>query len=409
MIFHYRLVTLIFGICISFLATKEVYSLEDNIRIGILTSPLDSYSKYSLEAKRGSELAVAEFQGKIDGTEVKLIFESKNGFLDNLANRLQRLVKTQQVALIVGPMIGSDSQALKSFAHSNPQITFLNGASASRNLTSTDPAVNIFRFNSDSSQWMAGLGDFAYHNKGYRKVVTLSEGYSFANTQVMAFLSEFCQQGGALTKQIWMPITDKPYSAISEELLEVQADAIFIALSGNDTAHLLKHYWDNGGRAPIITGTTTLSPSLFNAKLENKNLLLGTISAMPMVDSSKVRSWQKFVNAYQEQFGDTTTIPSIFTLNYYINTKAILLALKEAGNEAYRDDPESFREALSELKFETPTGYVSLNENRQAIANNFVVEVTKNDNNPHLGIEVVKVTSKVDQIESKFKSCMPSP
>ena len=147
MIFHYRLVTLIFGICISFLATKEVYSLEDNIRIGILTSPLDSYSKYSLEAKRGSELAVAEFQGKIDGTEVKLIFESKNGFLDNLANRLQRLVKTQQVALIVGPMIGSDSQALKSFAHSNPQITFLNGASASRNLTSTDPAVNIFRFN----------------------------------------------------------------------------------------------------------------------------------------------------------------------------------------------------------------------------------------------------------------------
>lgn len=408
MIFHYRFVTLIFGILISFLATKEVFSLEDNIRIGILTSPLDSYSKFSLEAKRGSELAVAEFQGKIDGTQVKLIFESENNFLENLTTRLQRLVNTQQVDLIVGPMIGSDSQALKAFAHSNPHITFLNGASAARNLTLTNPAVNFFRFTTDSSQWMAGLGQYAYHNKKYRKVVTLSEGYSFANTQVMAFLSEFCQQGGALTKQIWAPITDKPYNAITEELLKVQTDAIFIALSGNDTAHLLKHYWNNGGRVPIITGTTTLNPSLFTAKFENKNLLLGTISATPIADSSKVRSWQKFVNAYQAHFRDKTAIPSLFTLNYYINTKAVLLALKEEGDDAY-EDPESFREALSELEFETPTGYVSLNENRQAIANNFIVEITENYSKPHFAIEVVKITSEADQIDSKLKFCMPPP
>ena len=88
-------------------------------------------------------------------------------------------------------------------------------------------------------------------------------------------------------------------------------------------------------------------------------------------------------------------MPSIFAVNYFINTKAALLALEEADGDLTGDQAK-LREALSELNFNTPQGRVVLDENRQAIANNYVVEVALGDNK-RLRNEVAYVATWVDQ------------
>ena len=80
---------------------------------------------------------------------------------------------------------------------------------------------------------------------------------------------------------------------------------------------------------------------------------------------------------------------------YYINTKAVLLALDQVNGDISGDQAK-FRDALSKLSFDTPTGKVSLDKNRQAIADIYLTEVTKGDDGK-LYNKVVKTVPQVNQ------------
>jgi branched-chain amino acid transport system substrate-binding protein len=57
---------------------------------------------------------------------------------------------------------------------------------------------------------------------------------------------------------------------------------------------------------------------------------------------------------------------------------------------------KAFRDALTGLKLDTPTGPVTLDKNRNGIAYNFLTEVAKADDG-HLYNKVVKVVENVNQ------------
>jgi branched-chain amino acid transport system substrate-binding protein len=368
---------------------------EDSIHIGVLAALSGPYAEYGLEAKRGAELALAEFNGRAGGKPIQLIFETGDAAPEAVEARAQALVTESAAEIIVGPLSGGEGRALKAFAKSAPAITFLNGAAAARDLTLLDPAANFFRFTSDAAQWMAGLGRYAYIDKGYRRVVTLGENYSFPYTQVMGFLVEFCAVGGSVAEHFWLPLSDKPYAAITARLADIEADAIFIALDGSATAEFLTQYWKDGGVLPIIGGSVTFDPALLGANSIFHAGLPGTIAASPLADGDQGRGWQQFVAAYRERYPDAAEVPSLFAFSYYVNTKAALLALDAVDGEL-SGGQTAFRQALAELSFETPAGRVSLNENRQAIANNYVLEIALAEDN-RLHHEVAYVATSVDQ------------
>ena len=368
---------------------------EDAINIGVLAAQTGPYADYGLEAKRGAELALAEFNGRAGGKSVQLIFETGEAAAEAVQARAQALVIESAAEIIVGPLSGGEGRALKAFAKTAPTITFLNGASAARDLTLLDPAANFFRFTTDAAQWMAGLGRYAYFDKGYRQVVTLGENFSFPYTQVMGFLVEFCAFGGSVTEHYWLPFSDKPYAAITAQLATIEADAIFIALDGSATEDFLRQYWKDGGALPIIGGSITFDPSLLGANSIFHAGLLGAIAASPLADRDQGRGWQQFVAAYRARYPDAAEVPSLFAFSYYVNTKAALLALDAVDGEL-SEGRSAFRGALAELSFETPAGRVSLDENRQAIANNYVLEITLGEDN-RLHHEVAYVATSVDQ------------
>lgn len=72
-------------------------------------------------------------------------------------------------------------------------------------------------------------------------------------------------------------------------------------------------------------------------------------------------------------------MPSPFALAYYVNAKALFLALEEIG-EAPGAGHEGLRAALAGLRFETPFGGpVSLDANRHAVTSAYIVEVVEGD------------------------------
>ncbi len=371
-------------------------SAQDTIKMGALATLEGAFTVLGEDSMRGVEMALAEFDSMAGGAKIELITGSSDASPDSAIRAARKLVEQDGVQVLVGPLSGSEGLAVKDYAKTQPNVTFINGVSAAQDTTLRDPAPNFFRFSTDGAQWMAGLGEYAYNSKGYRSVAVLAEDYSFPYTQVFGFLEPFCRLGGKapIDARFWVPIGNKDYSSVIAALPD-DVDAIFVALGGADAVNFLTQYEQAGGSLPLIGGSITVDQSVLGAKGRTRSFVIGTPSAGPISDTWDNAGWSAFVETYQQMFPDGFPSPSLFAHGYYINTKAALLALDAVGGDL-SDGGAKYRAALSTLSFETPTGMVSLDERRQAIADIFLTEVTEGPEGNLLN-RTISVTAQVSQ------------
>lgn len=364
------------------------------IKMGGLATLEGAFTVLGEDGMRGVELALREFNYSAGGKKIELITGSSDASPDSAVRAARKLVEQDGVQILIGPLSGSEGLAIKDYAKTKPRVTFLNGSSAAQDTTLRDPAPNFFRFSTDGAQWMAGLGAYAYNVKGYRSVAVIAEDYSFPYTQVQGFMLPFCDAGGRVPQKFWTPIGNKDYSSVIAALPD-DIDAIYVALGGADAVNFLTQYEQSGGDLPIIGGSITVDQSVLGAKGRTRKFVAGTPSAGPIADTWDDPRWKSFVKQYKETFPDGFPSPSIFAHSYYVNTKAALLALDKIGGDL-SDGGKKLRAELSRLEFETPTGLVKLDHNRNAIADIFLTEVSEGADGNMVN-KVIKVIPAVNQ------------
>ena len=190
-----------------------------------------------------------------------------------------------------------------------------------------------------------------------------------------------------------MPIGNKDYSSVIAAIPD-DVDAIYVALGGADGVNFLTQYQQAGGSAPLIGGSITVDQTVLTSKGKIRDVVIGTPSAGPIADTNDTPEWKAFVEAYKKQ-ADAFPSPSLFAHGYYVNTKAALLALEQVGGDV-SDGGAKLREVLAGLTLDTPTGKVSLDENRNAIADIFLTEVAEGEDG-NLYNKLVKVVPQVNQ------------
>lgn len=385
------------------LATAAVLALagpaaaqDGPIKMGALATLEGAFTVLGEDSMRGVRMALEEFGYEAGGREIELITGSSDASPDSAIRAARKLVEQDGVDILVGPLSGSEGLAVKDYAKTQPETTFVNGSSAAQDTTLRDPADNFFRFSTEGAQWMAGLGEYVYNEKGYRSVAVLAEDYSFPYTQVFGFLEPFCRLGGEapVDARFWVPIGNKDYSSVIAALPD-DVDAIYVALGGADAVNFLTQYEQAGGQLPLIGGSITVDQTVLGSKGRTREFIIGTPSAGPISDTWDDPRWSAFVATYKEMFPDGFPSPSLFAHAYYINTKAVLLALEQVGGDL-SDGQAKLREALSNLEFETPTGMVHLDERRQAVADIFLTEVVVGPEG-NLVNQTVKVIPQVSQ------------
>ncbi len=369
---------------------------QDSIKMGALATLEGAFTVLGEDGMRGVKMALEEFNYTAGGKKIDLVTGSSDASPDSAVRGARKLVEQDGVQVLVGPLSGSEGLAVKDYAKTHPEVTFLNGSSAAQDTTLRNPADNFFRFSTEGAQWMAGLGEYAYNDKGYRKVAVLAEDYSFPYTQVFGFLEPFCRLGGEapVDARFWVPIGNKDYSSVIAALPD-DVDAIFVALGGADAVNFLTQYEQAGGSAPLIGGSITVDQTVLGSKGRTRDFIIGTPSAGPISDTWDNAAWNEFVAAYKKQFPNGFPSPSLFAHAYYVNTKAALLGL-EAVNGDLSDGGAKYRAALADLEFDTPTGKVSLDERRNAIADMFLSEVVEGPDG-NLVNKVIKVIPQVSQ------------
>ena len=353
----------------------QVAQAEDTIKMGALATLEGAFAALGQDSMRGVTLALEEAGHMAGGKKIELVTGSSDASPDSAIRATRKLVEQDGVQVMVGPLSGSEGLAVKDYAKTQPDVTFVNGTSAAQDTTLRDPAPNFFRFTTDGAQWMAGLGEYAYNVKGYRSVAVLAEDYSFPYTQVFGFLEPFCRLGGKAPAdaRFWVPIGNKDYSSVIAALPD-DVDAIYVALGGADAINFLTQYEQAGGELPLVAGSITVDQSVLGSKGRTRDFVIGTPSAGPVSDTWDDPRWNAFVAAYQKRFPDGFPSPSLFAHGYYINTKALLLGIEQVGGDL-SDGGAALRAALAGLEFETPTGMVKLDPRRNAIADIFLTEV----------------------------------
>ncbi|WP_170783202.1 ABC transporter substrate-binding protein [Ruegeria lacuscaerulensis] len=378
------------------LCAMAVPASAEDVKIGVISILEGAFAALGQDGIRGAELAVLETGGEVDGNKIEVITMSSDASPDSAVNAARKLIEQDGVDIIVGPLSGSEGLALRDLSKSYPGVTFLNGSSAAQDTTLRDSSDNFYRFGGDGAQWMVGVGDYAFNDMGYKSVAVIAEDYSFPYTQVLGFMTEFCEAGGKVPEKFWTPIGNKDYSSVVYSIPQ-DVDALFVALGGADAVNFLTQYSQAGGDKPIIGGSITIDQSILDSKGPFKKLLVGAPAGTPTVGDYDGDEWKAFTASYTEAFPDGFSAPSIFAHHYYMSAKAAMLALDEVDGDL-SDNQAAFRAALNDLTFTTPTGgTMRLDKNRNGVIDNFVTEVYEREDGT-LGNRVVKVVRDVDQL-----------
>lgn len=366
---------------------------NDVIRIGSITTLEGPFATGGQDAYRTMEMAFEEIGYEIAGKKIEWIRESSNADADVALARARKLIEQDNVDIVIGPLSGAEGVALRDYSRTLEGRTFVNGSSASSDTTLRNPSPNFFRFSTEGTQWMAGLGKHVYGDLGVKHVAMVAADYSFPYAQAFGFMHEYCAAGGEVTK-LWSPLNTTDFSSIIARIPE-NAEAILLIQGGTDALAFLTQYAQTGGDLPIYGGSITADQTLLSARGPHQRVMEGMLAAGPIADINPSPEWEKFVTKYRERFPDGFDSPSIHAVNYYTNTRAVLLALEAvagdlSGNQA------AFQEALSKVEFTTPTGAtVRLDENRQAISDIFLTKIV--DDKGTLRTEAFSSTPAVTQ------------
>jgi branched-chain amino acid transport system substrate-binding protein len=368
----------------------------DKIKIGVTATLEGTYTVLGEDGMRGYELAIKAHNGKAAGREIETIVGSTDASPDSALRAAKKLVEQDKVDVLISPLSGSEGIAIRDYAKTQPQITIINAASGALETTYVTPAPNFFRFNMDGAQWHAGLGDYVYNTKKYKKIATVAEDYSFTYTQVFGLALEYCGLGGQITKRFWVPLGTKDFASVIAALPD-DVDAIYLGLGGADAVNFLNQYQQAGGNAHLIGGSIMVDQTVLSSKGKAKEALVGTVAASGMADTDPNPKWQAFVKAYQDAWPASKRFgsPSLLAINYYNSTDAVIKALDQVNGDL-SDGNKKFREALKNTVLDAPNGKITLDENRQAIGTNFITEVVKDDKG-ELVSKVVKVVPNVNQ------------
>jgi len=340
------------------------------IKIGIVATLIGPYEVLGREGLIGAALAVAEFGGKVAGREIKLVVRGSNAIADSAVDAVQVLIDKEQVDFVVGPLSGNEGLAVRDFTRRHPERAFLNGASAAQDVTLRNTSPNFFNFATHAVQNMAGLGTYVYEQLGYRRMVTLGEDYSYPHSLIGGFMIDFCRAGGKIAERFWVPLGTHDYTDVFAALPK-DIDAVLVGVTGSDAIEFFRQYTEAGLDFPMVGGSSTVDPFVLNASRPLPEILVGTPSAGPVTEDNPNPRWQALVRAYRQKVTKGSTSLGVPGYGFYLNMRAALLAIEKINGDLGKDHAH-FKTALASLEFESPTGLIKLDHNRQAIADIFI-------------------------------------
>jgi len=334
----------------------------------------------------------------IAGHPIEFVYGGSDSTPDKAVEEARRLVEQEKVDILIGPLSGSEGIAVANYSKEQPGITFVNGISGAQDTTLKVRSPNFFRFHNDGTQWTAGLGDYAYNELGWRNVVTIGDDYDFPYSQIAGFVAEFCSIGGNVSKRLWPALGEEDYSSFITQIPE-DVDGFFMGVGGTGTVAFVKQYGQlRGNLADKIMGGIFMTDPVILKELGSQ--VEGVVTAGMTAGDSQEPAYLEYADALGAAYPDLEgTASSVFAYGYYTAMEAVVQGLEQVDGDL-SGDQAAFKDALSNLELDAPLGTIKLDENRQAIMDNFLQQIVADNNGD--GVPDVKTIKTIPQVDQTF-------
>ncbi|MGP0090100.1 MAG: ABC transporter substrate-binding protein [Xanthobacteraceae bacterium] len=320
------------------------------IKIGVLAPLTGVVAAGGREMVEGTQFFFDHVGNKVAGRSVELIIEDDASNPDTALQKARKLVEQSNVHFLMGNLLANTGLAVANYVKENGTPYFI-PIIAADDLTQRARIKNVIRVAGYSaSAFTHPLGDWAV-KQGYRRILTISQDYSFGHEQCGGFAQVFTEGGGEIVQQFWHPLNTADFSPYLGQIGDAKVDAVFAMENGADATRLLQQYASFGlkGQIPMISAMNTTDQSIIRTLGPECE---GIVSAAHFAEGADNPATQKFVKDYVAKYGK---IPSLFGFSMYSGAMWISLAIEKLGGKV--EDRDAFLAAVRDTELtDSPLG-----------------------------------------------------
>jgi branched-chain amino acid transport system substrate-binding protein len=343
------------------------------IKIGLLTPLTGVVASGGKEIAEGFNLYWDQIGKKIGNREVQVTVEDDGSNPDIALQKARKLTEQTKVDFLIGNLLANTGLAVAEYTKASG-IPYFIPVIAADDLTQRKRLPNVIRVAGyTASQMPRPLADYAYKKLGVRKVVTISQDYTFGHEQCGGFAQVFTELGGTIVSQIWHPLNTQDFSPFIAQIQAAAPDAVFAMETGADATRLIQQWSNFGmkGKIRLLGAQNATDQSVIRTLGAEAE---GIISSAHFAEGGDAPATQKFVAEYQAAF---KKLPSIYGFSHYSAAMWLTEAIKSIGGNI--EDRPKFLDAVRKTVLTgSPLGRpVRLDEYGNPVYDVFIRDVVK--------------------------------
>jgi branched-chain amino acid transport system substrate-binding protein len=350
----------------------------------------------------------------VGSTPIKIVgYGCGNDTVPLAVTETKRLMEKLGADVMVGPLSGDEAVYVANYAKAHPTKVFIIGTAGSQDPTLQIAPKNMFRYHGDGAQWNAGIGEIAYKLDGWRKAAIIEDDYSFGWTSAAGMIADFCAVGGQIVKRVFPPLNTTDYAPFVRQLPPPnQVDGYFTTVGGTGTSAMLKAFEQAYGKIEPKQWIGNLFFSFLGADQVVGPKVVGSyvggFGTGPGLKTAQAKAYEAKVNAVYPGLNGGNYADG-FVYNYFNGAWALVQGLTKSGGAVGAKLDAALPRQLKSGYQVSNGGYVKLDSRRQAIQDQYELQMVKNPDGS-VGPAVVAYVPGVDQtFGGLFKPSSPPP
>ena len=364
----------------------------DAVKIGMITTLTTKAGYLGEEIRDGFRLAMEQGGGKLGGVEVQLLVEDDGRKPERGKQIAERYIKRENIKIITGIVFSNVAMAVVPKVVRS-DVFYISPNAGPSKLAGRGCHENYFNVAWQNDNLHEVTGKFVT-DQGYANVYLLAPNYPAGKDSLAGFKRYY---KGKIAGEVYTKLGQSDYAAELAALRAAKPDAVFFFLPGGMGINFLKQYSQAGlsGKIPVFGPAFSFDERLLKAV---GDAALGVHNGSQWNRDLDNAANSEFVAAFH---GAYNRYPTLYASQGYDAARLIGSALEAVGGNM--DDPDAFRNALRQAKFDSVRGAFRFGPNQHPIQNLYVREVIKDADGNYTNRTVKQVFT--DHGDAYAKEC----
>lgn len=351
------------------------------IKIGSVRPLTGGGASFGQALAEGLEMGFDEVnsQGGINGCQVELIGYDSQSDPANAATLTERLITQDQVVLVIGSSISTESLAMMEVTE-NAQVPIYVPSAASAKITSQGYEW-VWRQSVIDSSAAALFTEYIANDLGWKRVGAIYENTDYGKIPIEEIVAPGLAASGSelVLAEAFNP-GDVDISGQLLSIVDAGVDGIIYWGHENEAALVVRDNQQLGFNLPLAGNTGIVYPAfleLLSAEDQENTDLIAVSQFVWTTDDPEQLEW---IGEFKARFEHD---PNVTSMDGYDAAFVLQKAFEAAGST----DNVALQKAISEVEYTGVGGYISFDDTGQAVRSLVIVKLTPKDGK---GFEIVK-------------------